>query len=114
MEWAPLPFAFIPPGDVLASGIVLPIVCVSLVGIRFWIRIVQKAKLGADDWLVAVGAIMITGMGACLARGQQAGVMGYPTPVPVGTDPQAAYGLFIDAYTEVAKASFSSSIVHLS
>ncbi|KAJ2988552.1 hypothetical protein NUW58_g3914 [Xylaria curta] len=104
INWVQLPFAFVSPGDVLAAGIVLPLVCLGLNVLRFRIRVTQKAPFGIDDWCSLTGNIFITGIGACFIVGERLGVMGYPTPVPSGTQASEAYGLFLDAYTLEAKA----------
>ncbi|KAI1130734.1 hypothetical protein F5Y10DRAFT_107378 [Nemania abortiva] len=107
IEWTKLPYAFITPGDVLAAGIVLPLVCLGLAALRFHIRLAQKAAVGAEDWCSALGSIFITGIGACFIVGERLGVMGYPTPVPSGTEASEAYGLFLNAYTLEAKLQFA-------
>lgn len=102
-QWLVLPFHLITPNEVLAAGIVPPIVCITLVGVRITIRRSQNLALGPDDWLIGLGVLFITAMGACLIAGEQLGVMGYTTPVPSGTVASQAYGLFISAYVLVAK-----------
>ncbi|KAI0006993.1 hypothetical protein F4779DRAFT_537908 [Xylariaceae sp. FL0662B] len=108
IQWLELPFALVTPAEVLSAGIVLPIVCIALVGLRFYVRrLVQKSTLELDDWLAAAGVLFIAGVGACLITGERLGVMGYPTPVPSGTDDTEAYGLFLDSYTQLAKIQFA-------
>lgn len=102
-QWLELPFDLVSPGDVLAAGIVLPIVCIVMACVRIRIRRHQKLPLGIDDWLLGFGVLFITGMGACYITGERLGVMGYPTPVPDGTVASEAYRLFIDAYVQFAK-----------
>ncbi|KAK9786401.1 putative GNAT family acetyltransferase [Seiridium cardinale] len=102
IQWLQLPFALVTPGQVLAAGIVLPLVCIACVGLRFYVRRLQKTSPGVDDWLIAVGVVFIAGMGACLIIGERLGVAGYPTPVPDGTDASEASGLFLEAYIEFA------------
>ena len=46
-----LPFGFVTPGEILAAGIVLPVLGILLVGLRFYTRILQKSFIGIDDWL---------------------------------------------------------------
>ncbi|KAI1214203.1 uncharacterized protein F4807DRAFT_407074 [Annulohypoxylon truncatum] len=106
-QWVQLPFALVTPGQVLSAGIVLPLVCIALVSIRFHIRRIQKTHLGIDDWLITLGVIFITGMGACMITGERLHVYGYPTPVPSGTVASEAYGLFLDAYIQLAKIQFA-------
>ena len=50
-QYVKLPFSFITPGEVLAAGIVLPILGIVFVGLRFYTRMLQKASFGIDDWL---------------------------------------------------------------
>ncbi|KAI0174125.1 hypothetical protein BJ166DRAFT_605780 [Pestalotiopsis sp. NC0098] len=107
VNWVQLPFPLVTPGQVLAAGIVLPIVCTLCVILRFYIRRLQQAPIGVDDWLVAIGVIFITGMGACLITGERLRVFGYPTPVPAGTNVTEAYGLFLDAFILQAKIQFA-------
>ncbi|KAI0169962.1 hypothetical protein GGR52DRAFT_592591 [Hypoxylon sp. FL1284] len=106
-QWLQLPFALVTPGQVLSAGIILPLLCVALVGTRFYIRRVQKASPGIDDWLITLGALFIIGMGICMIVGERLGVFGHPTPVPAGTVASEAYGLFLDAYIQFAKIQFA-------
>ncbi|KAF2967231.1 hypothetical protein GQX73_g6333 [Xylaria multiplex] len=107
IQWVQLPFAFVSPGDVLAAGIVLPLVCIGLAALRFHIRVTQNSPFGIDDWCSALGSIFITGMGACFIAGERLGVMGYPTSVPTGTEASQAYGLFLGSYILEAKLQFA-------
>lgn len=108
IQWLVLPFHLVSPNEVLAAGIVLPIACITLTSVRIRIRKIRKLSLGLDDWLVALGVLFITSMGACLIVGQELGVIGYTTPVPSDTIASQAYGLFIAAYVQLAKVSSSS------
>ena len=45
------------PSLVIAAGAVLPTVCISLVGLRFYTRRLQKAQYETDDWL-AIPAVV--------------------------------------------------------
>lgn len=110
IQWMVLPFNLVSPGDVLAAGIVLPIVCITMVCMRIRIRQLQKLSLGVDDWLAALGVLFIMGMGACFITGERLGVMGYPTPVLAGTLASEAYGLFIEAYVQYAKVTRAESL----
>ena len=103
MEWSELPFHLVTPRQVLAAGFTLPLVCLFLVCMRFYTRRIQKSPLGIDDWLIALGVIMLTGMGACLITGERLGVMGYPTPVPDGTLATEASRLFLEDFILQAK-----------
>lgn len=107
-QWMVLPFQLASPGQILAAGIVLPIVCIALAFVRIRVRQLQKLSLGIDDWLICIGVLFITGMGSCFIIGERLGVMGYPTPVPVGTNASEAYGLFITAYVQFAKVRIAT------
>ncbi|PHH90388.1 hypothetical protein CDD83_3838 [Cordyceps sp. RAO-2017] len=107
IQWAPLPFDFVSPAHILSAGVVLPVVCIALVLARFYVRRQRKLRLEIDDWLIALGVVMITGMGACLVAGERLGVMGYAMPVPEGTVATEAYGLFLRAFILQAKIQFA-------
>jgi len=110
-KWKKFPFRFVTPGEVFAVGLVLPIVCIGLTGMRFHVRRIQKQKLGADDWLAVLGTVMITGMGAIFIVGERLGVMGYPMPLPSDTNPKEAYEIFNDAYIDEAKLEFAFQFI---
>ncbi|KAF2258845.1 hypothetical protein CC78DRAFT_593564 [Lojkania enalia] len=84
-QWSPLPFSFVRAGEVLALGIVLPLVCAMVVVLRVYTRKVQGQDLKADDWLAIPATLGMFGLGACLITGYALGVMGYPTPLPYGS-----------------------------
>lgn len=56
-HWTHLAFALASAGEVLAAGIVLPIVCLACVMLRFLARGRQKVRLGLDDWLLVPAAV---------------------------------------------------------
>ncbi|KAI1412050.1 hypothetical protein F5Y13DRAFT_180402 [Hypoxylon sp. FL1857] len=84
-RWSEPSIRFINEKEVLAASVALPLVCVALVGTRFYVRRHQETSLGIDDWLLALGVLMIIGIGVCFITGQQLGVVGHPTPTPSGT-----------------------------
>ena len=43
----------------LAAGATLPVVCIAVVGLRFYVRRVHKAAYGADDWLALLALVSI-------------------------------------------------------
>ena len=45
-------FAYAYHGQVIAAGTVFPAVAIIVVGLRFWTRLRQKLRFGADDWLI--------------------------------------------------------------
>ncbi|RMZ39618.1 hypothetical protein CA14_010074 [Aspergillus flavus] len=105
-HWTHLSFALASAGEVLAAGIVLPIVCLACVMLRFLARGRQKVRLGLDDWLLVPAAIMVTGMGICFIYGYSVHVMGYPTPYPISDDPKKALAKYNRAYETEAKVEF--------
>jgi hypothetical protein len=66
-----LPFALVDPGEVIAAGVVFPVVGLATVALRFYVRKVQKASWGLDDWLILPASILLCGMGACLITGRE-------------------------------------------
>lgn len=106
-QWKPMPFSYVKPGEVFALGLVFPLVCIVLVSARLYVRRLQKQKLLADDWTAILAVILLAGMGACLITGEQLGIMGYPMPVPAGTQASDAYALFNQAYITEAKIEFA-------
>lgn len=106
-QWTPMPFRYVTPGEVFSVGLVFPLVCIVLATARLYVRWLQKQRLGLDDWMAALAVIFLIGTGACLMTGQQLGVMGYPMPVPAGTEASEAYTLFNQAYITLAKIQFA-------
>lgn len=47
-----MPFTFVKPGEVLASGVCIPLVSLLMVALRIYTRKGQKQVLKADDWLI--------------------------------------------------------------
>ncbi|KAL8745322.1 MAG: hypothetical protein Q9190_002533 [Brigantiaea leucoxantha] len=45
-------YAVFTPGEVVAAGVVFPVVGAVLVAIRTWLRRRSTKKLGIEDWLV--------------------------------------------------------------
>jgi hypothetical protein len=68
-EFTHLPFALVSPNHVLSTAVALPVVCASLVALRFYVRISKKQSLGLDDWLSAIALALVIGMGGCLIVG---------------------------------------------
>ncbi|KAI0423893.1 hypothetical protein F5Y09DRAFT_348290 [Xylaria sp. FL1042] len=90
VQWYQLPFSLVTSGDVLGAGIALPLVSLGIVAVRFYIRTMQKAAAGFDDWCILIGAVFITFIGAGFITGE---LMGYPTPLPSGANAAEAYNL---------------------
>lgn len=52
-----LPVPFVGPGETLAAGIVLTLVGIGVVSLRFWLRSIQKTKVGPDDCTIAISLV---------------------------------------------------------
>lgn len=53
------------PTSIVALGIVLPLLGVFAVFLRLFIRMrLRPTPLGADDWIICVGAFFVCAMGA--------------------------------------------------
>ncbi|KAI5863060.1 hypothetical protein GGS23DRAFT_596829 [Durotheca rogersii] len=106
-QWTPVPFRYVTPGEVFAAGLVFPLVCIALVSGRLYVRRHKKQQLGPDDWTAVFAVFFLIGTGASLMTGERLGVMGYPMPVPDGTEASEAYSLFNAAYITIAKIEFA-------
>jgi O-antigen/teichoic acid export membrane protein len=51
-------FQYVSPGNVLAAGIILPILNILFVALRFYVRRTQKERIGIDDWLSIPSAVL--------------------------------------------------------
>jgi len=72
----PLNMAY-PQASLWAVGIILPTLSFILVAVRFWMRLsFQKTYLGADDWLILVATIFITGVAFDVIYASYVGLMG--------------------------------------
>ena len=71
-----LPIAFINSGQVLAAGIVFPLVEIAIVSWRLYLR----KTVATDDWLIVAALIFAIAMGITLVYGVAKGALGYPTP----------------------------------
>ena len=58
-QWTHLQFPLASAGEVLAAGVVLPIVCLACVMLRFVARGSQKVRPGLDDWLLVPAAVSL-------------------------------------------------------
>ena len=52
-----LPFGFVSPAEVIAAGVVLPVLGIIVVALRFHARRIQKAHVGIDDWLTVPASV---------------------------------------------------------
>ncbi|KAF2831052.1 hypothetical protein CC86DRAFT_134230 [Ophiobolus disseminans] len=76
------------PANVIACGIVFPIVAGGVVALRFYCRRIQRVKLEVDDWLTLPAWLFMTGMAICIVIGVYKRGFGYPSPRPgPGQDP---------------------------
>lgn len=57
MAASELTIGFVSPGEVMAAGIVIPIVGAIVVGMRFWVRSSQKSTTGADDYTILLALV---------------------------------------------------------
>lgn len=57
MVWAPISYAT--PGELMAVGIVLPLVATVVVATRFYARSKQHGTIGADDWLILLAMVCL-------------------------------------------------------
>ncbi|KAI0096821.1 hypothetical protein F4776DRAFT_658606 [Hypoxylon sp. NC0597] len=83
-RWSDTSVRIITEKDVLSAGITLPLICIALVGVRFYVRRHQETPLAIDDWLIAIGVLMLTGIGICFIIGEQLGAWGHLTADPSG------------------------------
>lgn len=49
---SPINVSYITPGTMIGVGVLFPVLSISFVGLRFYIRRIQRARLLADDWLL--------------------------------------------------------------
>lgn len=84
-EFTQFPVAFASKAEILAAGIVLPIVCITIGVLRFATRHLQRMPFTLDDWLIIPAVVFspgrmyacwltslqvfITGMGICFIVG---------------------------------------------
>lgn len=107
-----LPFALVSPSEVLAAGVVLPVVGFIAVALRIYARRKQKVPLGWDDWLSVPAVILLAGMGATMITGVALDVMGFPTPLPLpGEPPQQAVERFASSSIIIGKLEFAFQIL---
>ncbi|CAD6445428.1 d50c81d9-2706-463f-b1d0-bde9585233ce [Sclerotinia trifoliorum] len=78
------------PGELLAAGIVLPLIALATISLRYMVRRSRKARFGVDDWLLIPALLALTGIGACIIIGVVKKAVGYPAPPPASSSPEAA------------------------
>lgn len=57
MAVSELTIRFVSSGEVMAAGIVLPVVGAIVVSMRFWVRSRQKSTAGADDYTILLALV---------------------------------------------------------
>ena len=62
-------FSYVTPGEMLAAASTLSAVAIILVGLRFYVRKMQRAHIGIDDWLIVIGLAMTVAVGITLIIG---------------------------------------------
>jgi len=55
------------PGELVAAGVVLPILSIGAVVLRFYVRTSRKQNLAVDDWLM-IPALVINAFESTLSR----------------------------------------------
>lgn len=58
-DWDSQGLSLVSTGEVYAAGVVFPIVCATVTGLRFYVRSIQKFQAGIDDWLVLFALVRI-------------------------------------------------------
>ena len=54
---AGLSFSYVYAPEVISLGAILPVVGIAIVGVRIYLRRVQKAAISIDDWLVLAALV---------------------------------------------------------
>lgn len=63
-------FQYATPAEILAAAAALPALGIIVVILRFYTRLLQKAKLGIDGFLILPAVVLVSGMGAALIAGK--------------------------------------------
>lgn len=50
-------FKYVSPGEMIAASTVLPALSIIFVALRFYVRKLQRAQIGIDDWLIVPGLV---------------------------------------------------------
>ena len=58
-------FPFTDAHQVISIGVALPVICILVVGLRFLTRLLQKVRVGLDDWLSLGGLVSPPCSSAC-------------------------------------------------
>ena len=62
-------FPYVNTAEVITLATILPVLCLAVVGLRFYTRISKGYKLGLDDYLMLPGALLYVGMCICMLIG---------------------------------------------
>ncbi|KAF7879466.1 hypothetical protein EAF04_000662 [Stromatinia cepivora] len=89
-------------GEVIAAGVVFPVLGATAVALRFYIRNTRGNKVGLDDILILPALLMLIGMGATLVEGVRKHAIGYSTPPSSATTPEEVLSA-IDPKTSIAE-----------
>ncbi|KAI1440008.1 hypothetical protein F5Y02DRAFT_32223 [Annulohypoxylon stygium] len=104
-------FQYATPADILAAAAALPALGIIVVILRFYTRLLQKGKLGIDDFLILPAVVLVAGMGAALIAGVKQEAVGYPTPPPLGSDPELVLTWRDPKITVVQKVQYITQIL---
>lgn len=111
-------FVYATPGHILAAGAALPAVCILVVALRFYARMIRhsardrrRSPFGIDDYLILPALALVIGMGIALIVGVERKAVGYATPPPPSADPQAVFTWTNPKTTLVQKVQFSTQLL---
>ncbi|MCJ1308627.1 hypothetical protein MMC25_002280 [Agyrium rufum] len=75
-----LKIPFVYAGEVVSAAVVLPLLGMTVVGLRFWQRSSKRHKIGVDDWMILLALFPVVGMSICLIYGTAKHAIGYKSP----------------------------------
>lgn len=70
-----LTFAYINAAEIVTLATILPLLCISAVGLRFYARVSNGYNVGVDDWLMVPGALLYVAMCICLLIGKSSPII---------------------------------------
>ncbi|KAI1384737.1 uncharacterized protein F4822DRAFT_371725 [Hypoxylon trugodes] len=104
-------FRYATPAEILAAAAALPALGIIIVMVRFYTRLLHKAKLAIDDFLILPAVVLVSGMGAALIAGVEQEAVGYPTPPPPDSDPELVFTWRDPKITMVQKVQFVTQLL---
>ncbi|KAF3058031.1 hypothetical protein GL218_05716 [Daldinia childiae] len=104
-------FQYATRAEILAAAAALPALGIIVVILRFYTRLLQKAKLGIDDFLILPALVLVCGMGAALIAGVEQEAVGYPTPPPPGSNPELVLTWHDPKITVVQKVQYITQLL---